>query len=120
MITRSKFDKYKQFRKQAGCPFCSRREVVSGDGLYYCNLDEKFEPLYETIIKKFKFKRFFPSLITGDEFQKEVLKNPTSYFAWYCERCRRYWIDDNTGKMIKEIPWDVEKISKGNSCRFRR
>ena len=118
MITRSEFDKYKQFRKQAGCPFCSRREVFSGDGLYYCNLDNEFNSLYEKIINKFIFKRFFPSLITDDEFQKEADKNPTTYFAFYCEICRRYWIDDITGKMIKEIPWNIEEIQKGNSEWF--
>ncbi|MCL2598033.1 MAG: hypothetical protein FWD66_10390 [Paludibacter sp.] len=101
MITRGQFDKYKDFREQAGCPFCMRKEVLSGDGLFYCNLDKKFNPLKEKIIKKFKSKWWFFHI-----FNKET----TSYYAWYCERCHRYWIEDRTGKMIKEITWEIENI----------
>jgi len=36
-----------------------RKEVLSGDGLFYCNLDKKFNPLKEKIIKKFKSKWWF-------------------------------------------------------------
>ena len=99
MITVHIFDKYKQFREQADCPFCRREDIPYGDGLYLCALDKKFNPLQEKIISRFK-RNLFPVKMSGENIHNEILKAAPSFYAWNCEGCGRYWIEAIDGKMV--------------------
>ncbi|GHU77043.1 hypothetical protein AGMMS49992_23850 [Clostridia bacterium] len=115
MITRVKFDQYKNFREQAGCPHCRRPDVPSGDGLYWCALDAKFNPLQERIMSKFQ-RRFFKKKISQEELYNAVIHTAPSFYAWHCETCGRYWIENVAGQMIYEnIPSDFAAAPKNDN-----
>ena len=115
MITRRKFEQYKNFREQAGCPHCRKPDVPYGDGLFWCALDEKFNPLQERIMAKFK-KRFFAKKITQEEIYNAVIHTAPSFYAWHCEGCGRYWIETVNGGMVYDnIPGDFESAPKNDT-----
>ena len=102
MITKQAFDEYKAFREQAGCPFCKRDDVPFGDGLYWCALDEKLNPIQEAIMSSFT-RKLFPMKMTEENIRSEALKRPPTCYAWHCEGCGRYWIDSDTGMVLDNV-----------------
>ena len=102
MITLQEFDTYKIYSKQAICPFCSRSDVPDGDGLYVCDLDEKYNPQLEHLMNE-KNGAFFVTKYKKSLHQ-EMQDSPTSYFACYCDSCDRYWIETYE-EMVGHAPY---------------
>ena len=95
MITKRQFDKAKEFRPQASCPFCV---LERPNGLYWVALDQNNDfldlaTLQQRIIDECS-RRHYSGQIAEEYIRAELSRSKTDNYAFHCKDCNNYWISN--------------------------